>query len=97
MVLLLDEPTAGIDVLAKRHILEEARRIAGAGHAVILISSELLELAAACHRVLILHRGTVVGELDRARGDVITEASLLHAIQLPPSQVMAQSGGQRLT
>jgi ribose transport system ATP-binding protein len=80
-ILLMDEPTAGIDVLAKRQILEEVRRIAAEGNAVILISSDLAELAAACHRILILHRGLVAAELDRTRGDVITEAALLHAIQ----------------
>lgn len=88
-VLLLDEPTAGIDVLAKRQILEEVRRIARAGNGVVFVSSELAELAAACHRVLILHRGAVAGEFSRARGDEITEPLLLRAVQSPITQIAA--------
>jgi ribose transport system ATP-binding protein len=80
-VLILDEPTAGIDVQAKRQILEEVRTVAASGTGVILISSELSELAAVCDRVLILHHGELALELDRARGDVISEEVLLHAIQ----------------
>jgi ribose transport system ATP-binding protein len=80
-ILVLDEPTAGIDVQAKRQILEEVRVIAAAGAGVILISSELAELAAVCDRVLVLHHGAVALVLDRARGAVISEEALLHAIQ----------------
>jgi len=80
-VLLLDEPTSGIDVETKRHLLELVREAAAQGSAVVFVSSELAEMAAVCDRVLILHRGQVAGELDRGRGDQISEETLLSAIQ----------------
>jgi ribose transport system ATP-binding protein len=80
-ILLLDDPTVGIDVQSKRDLETAIRRIAGSGSGVLLVSSEFEELAALCDRVLILRRGSVVGELDRRRGDEISEASLLHAVQ----------------
>ncbi len=80
-LLLLDDPTVGIDVQAKRDLAAAIRRIAESGNAVLLVSSEFEELAALCDRVLVLSRGSVVGELDRRRGDEISEASLLRAVQ----------------
>jgi ribose transport system ATP-binding protein len=80
-VLLLDDPTAGIDIGSRRELLGHVRRFADAGNAVILVSSELEELAEVCDRVLILRRGTVGRTLSRTAGDAVTEASLLAAIQ----------------
>ncbi len=80
-ILLLDDPTVGIDVQSKRDLATAIRRIASGGSAVLLASSEFEELAALCDRVLVLRRGTIVGELDRRLGDEISEASLLHAVQ----------------
>ncbi len=80
-ILLLDDPTVGIDVQSKRDLAAAIRRIAAGGSAVLLVSSEFEELAALCDRVLVLRRGAIVGELNRRRGDEISEASLLHAVQ----------------
>jgi ABC-type sugar transport system ATPase subunit len=80
-VLLLDDPTAGIDIGSRRELLGHVRRFADAGNAVILVSSELEELAEVCDRVMILRRGTVGRTLSRTAGDAVTEASLLAAIQ----------------
>ncbi len=80
-ILLLDDPTPGIDVQSKRDLAAAIRRIAAEGSAVLLVSSEFEELAALCDRVLVLRQGSVVGELDRRRGDEISESSLLHAVQ----------------
>ena len=81
-VLLLDDPTVGIDVRSKADILDEARTLAGEGNAIILVSSELSELSALCDRVMVLREGTITGWLDRHRGDDISEAALAHTIQV---------------
>ena len=81
-VLLLDDPTVGIDVKSKADILDEARTLAGEGNAIILVSSELSELSALCDRVMVLREGTITGWLDRRRGDDISEAALTHAVQV---------------
>lgn len=64
-VLLMDEPTAGIDIGAKGEIVTLIRGLADAGAGVIVASSELPELLAVSDRVLILSAGRVAAELDR--------------------------------
>ena len=68
-LLLLDEPTAGIDVGAKADILDLVRELAGAGLAIVLVSSELTELAAAADRILIMREGAIVAERVAAQTD----------------------------
>jgi D-xylose transport system ATP-binding protein len=63
-VLLLDEPTRGIDVGAKAEIYELIARLAGQGLAVILVSSELPEVLGLSHRVLVLSQGRPTATLD---------------------------------
>ncbi len=63
-ILLLDEPTRGIDVEAKAQIYELARRLASEGVAIVFVSSELEELSAVCDRVLVLHDGAVGAEFS---------------------------------
>jgi ABC-type sugar transport system ATPase subunit len=65
-VLLLDEPSQGIDVGAKAEIYALVDRLAAAGTAVLLASSEMPELLALCDRVLVLCEGRLAGELGRA-------------------------------
>jgi ABC-type sugar transport system ATPase subunit len=65
-LLILDEPTRGIDVGAKAEIHALVDRLAADGHAVLLISSELPELLALSTRILVLRGGRLVGELPRA-------------------------------
>ncbi len=65
-VLIVDEPTRGVDIGAKtaiHHLLEE---LANTGVAVIVISSELPEVLAISNRVLVMREGRIVGELARA-------------------------------
>ena len=64
-VLIIDEPTLGVDVGAKAEIYRIIAQLAGEGLAVILISSELPELIGLAHRVLVMHAGTIVGEVTR--------------------------------
>lgn len=65
-VLLLDEPTRGVDVGAKREIYALLDRLAAQGTTILLITSELPELLALADRILVLHRGTITAELGRA-------------------------------
>ncbi|MBV9491509.1 MAG: sugar ABC transporter ATP-binding protein [Verrucomicrobia bacterium] len=68
-VLMLDEPTRGIDVGAKAEIHELLRRLAAQGKAIIVVSSEIPELIALCDRILVLWRGRIAGEVQRHEFD----------------------------
>ncbi|MDR2722181.1 MAG: sugar ABC transporter ATP-binding protein [Cellulomonadaceae bacterium] len=78
-VLLLDEPTAGIDIEAKGEITAIIRDFADRGNSVVLVSSELVELMAVCDRVIVLHDGVVTQNLDRH--NIESEEVLQNAIQ----------------
>lgn len=78
-VLLLDEPTRGIDVGAKQEIYAEINRLAGEGLAIVVVSSELPEVLGLSDRILVLNEGRVAAEFDRS------EAS--------PEKVMAAATG----
>jgi ribose transport system ATP-binding protein len=73
-VLLLDEPTRGLDVRAKRDVHEVVRELAAAGKAIIVSSSEAEEIAALCHRAIVLAQGKSRGELAR---EELTDANIL--------------------
>lgn len=72
-ILILDEPTRGIDVGAKEEIYQLIRKLTGEGKSVILISSELPEVLGMSDRVLVMHNGTVSGILD---GETATEEQI---------------------
>lgn len=74
-VLILDEPTRGIDVGAKYEIYTIINRLADEGKAVLVISSELPELLGLCDRVYALCEGRITGELPRADA---TQERLMH-------------------
>ncbi len=65
-VLILDEPTRGIDIAAKVDLHAAIRRLAAGGAGILLISSELPEIVGACHRVIVLREGRVAASLSRA-------------------------------
>jgi ribose transport system ATP-binding protein len=75
-VLLADEPTRGVDVGAKLTIFELLVSLAESGMAIVLISSELEEILGLAHRVLVMHAGRLVAELE---GDALTESAILAA------------------
>jgi ribose transport system ATP-binding protein len=68
-VLILDEPTRGIDVGAKYEIYQLIDRLAASGVAVLVISSEIEELQGICDRMLIMRQGKLAGTLVRAEFD----------------------------
>lgn len=63
-LLLLDEPTAGIDVVAKHELMGLVRSVIGEGRAALMVSSELDELCEYCDRIYIVHNGRIRAEVD---------------------------------
>lgn len=82
-VLILDEPTRGIDVGARAEIEALIESLRGQGLAIVLISSELDELVRACGRVVVLRDRRVVTELE---GDLVNESTILSIIAAPASE-----------
>jgi len=75
-ILLLDEPTRGIDVGAKAEIFQIINRLAEQGLAILFVSSELPEVLAVPDRILVLSKGKVTGEFTH---DDVTEEKLVRA------------------
>ena len=71
-ILILDEPTRGIDVGAKKEIHQLMSDLANQGVAIIMISSELPEVLGMSDRVVVMHEGRIKGELDRADADQVS-------------------------
>jgi ribose transport system ATP-binding protein len=78
-ILIMDEPTAGVDIQAKTEILGVIRALADSGKGIIVISSELVELLAVSDRLLVLRDGRVTREIDRR--EIRTEEELHRAVQ----------------
>ena len=78
-VLLLDEPTRGIDVGAKAEIYQMISRLAGQGIGIIVISSELPEIIGISDRILTLCEGRITGEFSKEEA---TQEKLLYAATL---------------
>lgn len=78
-LLLLDEPTAGVDIVTKVEIIDIVRHLANQGKSVIFVSSELSEILAVCDRILVLHDGKITKEFYHK--DIENEEVLQHAIQ----------------
>jgi len=78
-VLLLDEPTIGVDIGAKSEIVQLVRQLASQGTAIVVVSSEFEELLAMSDRLLVLRDGRLVQTLRRQ--DIESEEMLHHAVQ----------------
>jgi ribose transport system ATP-binding protein/rhamnose transport system ATP-binding protein len=77
-VLILDEPTRGIDIGAKQEIYELIHSLCEQGLAILVISSELPEVLALSHRILVMHHGEIAAVLD---GETATEEMVMfHAV-----------------
>ena len=79
-ILMLDDPTVGVDVEAKNSICHIIASIADSGSGVLLVSSEFDHLSKVCDRILILKKGVITGSLKRGVDD-ISESALLTAVQ----------------
>jgi ABC-type sugar transport system ATPase subunit len=75
-VLILDEPTKGIDVGAKKEIHTLIKELANRGVAIILVSSELPEIIGMCHRAAVIREGTMAGVFGKGE---LTEENLIAA------------------
>lgn len=89
-VLLLEEPTRGVDIGAKAEIYALLRDFADQGGAVLLISSELQEVLGLCDRILVVRRGAIVAELDGAAAS--EEEVMRFALTGPPSSDRSPNG-----
>jgi ABC-type sugar transport system ATPase subunit len=76
-LILLDDPTRGVDVGAKREIYLLIRQMGSEGKIVLFSSTELSELVGLCDRIIVIYRGHVAGELA---GDTIDEQNVLHMV-----------------
>ncbi|MFN8669993.1 MAG: ATP-binding cassette domain-containing protein [Gemmatimonadaceae bacterium] len=75
-VLLLDEPTRGIDLAARADVYRELHALAAEGFGVLLASSDMSEVLTQCHRILVFRQGRIVAEFDREEA---TEEKVLAA------------------
>ena len=75
-ILILVDPTRGVDVGARAEINRLWQQLAGEGYALLLVSSEAEELIEVCHRILVMRNGRVVSEFA---GEAATEGQLLAA------------------
>jgi ribose transport system ATP-binding protein len=76
-VLILDEPTRGVDIGAKSEIYRIIDQLAATGVAILLISSELPEVIGTCDRVLVMREGRITGEVGGDTGRAMTEESIM--------------------
>jgi ribose transport system ATP-binding protein len=85
-VLLLDEPTRGVDVGAKAEIYALIQQLVDKGTAVLFISSELPEIVGVCDRVLVMREGEITGEVGGETGIEITQQHIMQfATDVSPS------------
>jgi ribose transport system ATP-binding protein len=75
-VLLLNEPTWGVDVGARSDIYDQLEALAQQGLAILMVSSDIQEVLAVSHRILTMYKGRLTGEFSQAEA---TQESLLHA------------------
>lgn len=85
-VMLLDEPTQGVDPGSANELLKDAMALAAAGTAIVVFSGDHEQLAEICHRVIVLNDGERVAELS---GDDLTERGLLEACEATPETLAA--------
>ena len=78
-ILLLDEPTAGVDIGSKKELVATVRKFTDQGNSAIFVSSELQEMMAVCDRIYILKRGKIINELRH--DEIESEEVLQNEIQ----------------
>ena len=83
-IVILDEPTKGIDVGAKQAVYQLIAEMVAQGLAVILVSSELPEVMHLAHRVVVMKRGRTVAEFSRGEADAEMLVAAASGLSLPP-------------
>jgi ABC-type sugar transport system ATPase subunit len=89
-LILLDDPTRGVDIGAKDEIYGIVRRLAREGRIVIFASTELTEYRLVCDRVVVLFRGSVVGTIE---GAALTDRTLVEALNTGVLNAEAETSG----
>ena len=89
-ILVLDEPTAGIDIGSKSEIIRLVRDLAAQGKGIVMISSELSELLTACDRILVMADGHAHQMIDRAALDDPAEPDPGHRLQAAERQLQIE-------
>src|SRR6185437_16970431 len=87
-VLIFDEPTRGIDVSAKAEIYRLIHELASNGVAIVIVSSEIIELTNLCHRIIVMSGGRIYDELSAAEFDehrILSAAFAAHIGSAQPS------------
>jgi len=74
-VLILDEPTRGVDVGARQEIYQIIRELAAEGVAIVVVSSDLPEILSICERVIVMHEGRITGTLNASE---LSEAKVMY-------------------
>jgi ABC-type sugar transport system ATPase subunit len=82
----VDEPTRGVDVGAKSDLYAILRDLAKNGVALLVVSSDLPEVLALAHRIVVMSEGRTVGELDASQADEVT------ILQMATSQSVVREG-----
>ncbi len=72
-IIIIDEPTRGIDIGTKEQIYRLIADLAASGKAIVVISSEMAELIGLCHRILVMRGGRIAGALE---GAAMTERTI---------------------
>ena len=92
-VLLLDEPTRGVDIGARSDIYAQMERLAQAGKAMLMVSSDLRELMAVCDRIAVMSAGRLVGVFQRGEWtqQTLLEAAFSGYLNASPTEPAAQA------
>ena len=86
-LLIVDEPTRGVDVGAKSELYKILRELAASGVALLVVSSDLPEVLALAHRIVVMSEGRTVGELDARNADEVTVLQMA-----TPKSVLSKEG-----
>jgi len=88
-MIILDEPTKGVDVGAKSQIYEIMAELAGEGYAILMVSSEMAEVLGMADRIAVMNAGRITAVFDRTEA---TQERILEAAMRAPSRTMAAGG-----
>jgi ribose transport system ATP-binding protein len=91
-IVVIDEPTRGVDIGTKEQIYRFIAGLAEQGRAVVVISSEMQELIGLCHRVVVMRNGQVAGEI--AQDELTEDAIVFLATGVHEQEAARRAAGQ---